>query len=224
MKSERLQKIIAQSGLCSRRSAEELIAQHKVTINNKIAKLGDKASLLDIIKVEGKKIELPEEKIYIALNKPTGYTTTNQDRFAEKKIIDLINIPERIFSVGRLDKDTEGLIFLTNDGNWANKITHPKFEKEKEYYVELNKILNKDILDKINKGFVLEDGYIKPRVKFISDKSYLVIIHEGKNRIVRRIFRNFDYHVIKLVRVRIGKFELGNLKTGEWKYIKPDVI
>ncbi len=224
MTSERLQKIIAQSGLCSRRSAEKLIAQGKVTINNKIAKLGDKATNQDIIKVENKIIKSQEEKIYIALNKPASYTTTNKDRFAEKKVIDLINIPQRIFPVGRLDKDTEGLIFLTNDGNWTNKITHPKFEKEKEYYVELNKILKKEILNEINKGFTLEDGYIKPLVKIISNKSYLIIIHEGKNRIVKRIFRNFGYHVKRLVRVRIGKFELGDLESGRWKYIKPNSI
>jgi 23S rRNA pseudouridine2605 synthase len=224
LKKERIQKIIAQSGLCSRRSAEELIAEGLVTINNKKAKLGDKATAQDAIKVEGKKLKSPEEKIYIALNKPSGYTTTNKDVFAEKRVIDLINIPQRIFPVGRLDKDTEGLIFLTNDGNWTNKITHPKFEKEKEYYVELSKTLDKEFLNKINKGFMLEDGHIKPQVKLISGKSCSIIIHEGRNRIVKRIFRYFDYHVKKLVRVRIGKYKLGNLKTGEWKYIKPDII
>lgn len=224
MKKERLQKIIAQSGYCSRRSAEELIAKGQVTINNKLAKLGDKAISQDIIKINGEKIKSPEEKFYIALNKPQGYTTTNEDRFAKKKIIDLIDIPQRIFPVGRLDKDTEGLIFLTNDGDWANKISHPSFEKEKEYYVELNKILNKEILDKINKGFILEDGYIKPRIKLISYKSCSIVIHEGKNRIVKRIFRHFECHVTRLVRIRIGKFELDDLRVGEWKYIKPNII
>lgn len=206
MKSERIQKIIAGSGLCSRRKAEELIAKGLVTVNNKKAKLGDKATTQDIIKIDGKQIKLPEEKIYIALNKPIGYTSTVKDKFAKKKIIDLIDIPERIFPVGRLDKDTEGLIFLTNDGAWANKITHPSFQKEKEYYVELKNPLSKDILNKIKKGFILEDGYIKPKVKQIKDSSYRVIIHEGRNRIVRRIFKNFDYEVSKLIRIRIGKF------------------
>lgn len=221
MKLERIQKIIAQSGLCSRRKAEELIDQGLVTLNNKSTKLGDKATNQDIIKVNNQIIKSQEEKVYIALNKPKGYTTTNEDRFAKKIIIDLIDIPQRIFPVGRLDKDTEGLIFLTNDGEWANKISHPKFEKEKEYYVELNKILNKKYLDEINRGFILEDGFIKPKVKLISSKSCSVIIHEGRNRIVRRIFRNFEYHVTRLVRVRIGKFRLDNLKVGEWKYIDP---
>ncbi|NQV00303.1 MAG: rRNA pseudouridine synthase [Parcubacteria group bacterium] len=224
MEKIRIQKIIAQSGLCSRRKAEELIAQDLVTVNDELAKLGDKASSQDIIKVDNKEIKSQEEKVYIALNKPEGYTTTNEDRFAERKLIDLIDIPQRIFPVGRLDKDTEGLIFLTNDGEWANKISHPSFEKEKEYYVELNKSLHKDTLDEINKGFTLEDGHIKPRARLIRDNSCSVIIHEGKNRIVKRIFRNFNYHVTKLIRVRIGKFKLGNLKVGEWRYIKPNII
>jgi len=224
MKSERIQKLIARSGLCSRRKAEELIAKGQVTVNNKSVKLGDKATTQDTIKIDDKQIKLPEEKIYIALNKPTGYTTTNKDKFAKKKIIDLIDIPQRIFPVGRLDKNTEGLIFLTNDGEWANKITHPKFEKEKEYYVELNKSLNKDTLNKINKGFMLEDGHIKPKVKLIKNNSCSIIIHEGRNRIVRRIFKNFGYEVVRLVRIRIGKFKLGDLKPRKWKYIKPNQI
>lgn len=220
IKPERVQKIIAKSGLCSRRKAEELIEQGKVKVNSKIIKVGDKAGTDDVILVNNKEVK-KGKKIYIMLNKPKGYISTSKDFHAKNKVIDLIKIPERIFSVGRLDKDTEGLLLLTNDGEWANKLMHPRYEKEKEYIARLNKPIKPSIVSKMNMGFTLEDGFIKPKVKLISADKCNVIIKEGRKRIVRRMFDHFGYKVTELKRIRMGKYKLDDLESGKWKHISP---
>jgi 23S rRNA pseudouridine2605 synthase len=218
--SERIQKIIAQSGYCSRRKAEELIRQGRVFKNSQRVKLGDKADPKDIIKVNNTLVRL-EKKVYLILNKPKGYVSTSEDVYAEKKVIDLIDIPERFFSVGRLDKDTEGLILMTNDGQWANRLMHPRYEKEKEYLVKINKEIKPAHISEINKGVKLEDGFIRPEVKLIKPDELNIVIKEGRKRIVRRMFEHFGYKVIGLKRLRVGKYRLGNLKSGQWEYIDP---
>ena len=223
-KNVRVQKIIAESGYCSRRKAEEFIEQGKVTVNNKKITIGDKADPdKDLIKVGKEEIKI-EKKVYIMMNKPKAYITTNSDLYDRRKVIDLIDVDVRVFPVGRLDRDAMGLLLLTNDGEWANKIMHPKFGKEKEYEAELDKFVDKKTIQRMNDGFKLKDGYIKPRVKSISKNYCSVVIHEGRNKIVKRIFNEFGFKVKTLKRVRVGPYKLKNLKPKQWVYIDPHLI
>lgn len=219
---ERVQKIIAESGFCSRRKAEEHIFADEVSVNGKKITIGDKADAnKDIIKV-GNHIIKKKKKIYLMLNKPKGYITTSSDLYNRKKVIDLVEaVGERVFSVGRLDRDSTGLLLMTNDGDWANKIMHPRYVIEKEYLAELDRPIDKKTLDLMNKGIKLSDGFVKPEVKMISKNYCAITIHEGKNKIVKRIFNEFGFRVIQLKRVRIGDYALGNLKPGKYKMIKP---
>lgn len=217
----RVQKIIAETGFCSRRKAEEFIEQGKVTVNNKKITLGDKAKETDLIKVGHKIIEI-EPKIYIMLHKPKGYITTNSDLYGRKKVIDLLKgVPYRVYPVGRLDRDATGLLLLTNDGDWANKIMHPRYTIDKEYEAEINKFMDKETIAEMNRGFKLKDGYVKPFVKMISKNYCRVKIHEGRNKIVKRIFNHFGFRVSHLKRTRVGPYRLGSLKPGKWKYFTP---
>ena len=218
---ERVQKIIAESGFCSRRKAEEFIEKGQVFVNDKQIKLGDKADASkDKIRIGNKQIK-KKKKIYIMLNKPRGYITTADDIYERKKVTDLIDVGERLFYVGRLDRDASGLLLMTNDGDWANGLMHPSKKIDKEYHAELDRPIDKKTLGIMNKGFKLNDGYFRPRVKMISKNFCSLIIHEGKNKIVKRIFNEFGYRVIQLKRVKVGDYRLGKLKPGEWKYITP---
>lgn len=220
----RVQKIIAESGYCSRRKAEELIEEGKVFVNGMPITIGDQADpKKDEVRV-GKEVIESEDKVYIMLNKPKGFITTNSDLFNRKKVTDLIDIQERVFPVGRLDRDATGLLLLTNDGNWANKIMHPRYEKEKEYFAELDKPIEKKIVAEMNKGFRLSDGFVQPIVKMISKNYCSIIIHEGRNKIVKRIFNEFGFRVMQLKRTRVGSYTLGNLKNGQWIEVKPDLL
>ena len=220
-KKERVQKIISEAGYCSRRQAEDLIEKGKVTVNGILITIGDKASAKDVIKISGRKLT-KAKKVYIMLNKPKGYITTNSDLYDRKKVIDLIDIPERVYPVGRLDRDATGLLLLTNDGDWSNSIMHPRYGKEKEYLVETSDRLDKETVALMNRGFKLKDGYIKPYVRMIKVNYFSGTIHEGRNKIVKRIFNHFDVRVKQLKRVRIGKYKLGKLKPGEWKFMEPE--
>jgi len=219
MEKARVQKIIAESGYCSRRNAEELISQGKVTVNGKLVEIGNSALYSDEIKVDGQLIT-KKKKVYIMLNKPVKYITTNSDLYDRKKAVDLIDIDQRVFPVGRLDRDATGLLLFTNDGEWANELMHPRYEKEKEYEVFIDGFINKEIAAEMNKGFKLKDGWIKPRVIVVRKNHCKIIVSEGRNKIVKRIFNHFDIRVKLLKRVRMGKYRLGNLKPGEWKYIE----
>lgn len=217
---ERVQKIIAESGFCSRRKAEELIQEGKVYVNNVKIIIGDKAGPDDEIRIGHKVIE-KVKKVYIMLNKPKGYITTNDDMYERKKVTDLIDIDVRVFPVGRLDRDASGLLLMTNDGDWGNKIMHPRYDIDKEYLAEIDGTIDKETVARMNEGVKLKDGFVKPKVKLVSKDYCSIIIHEGKNKIVKRIFNEFGVRVIQLKRVRIGNYVLGNLKPGEWKHIKP---
>lgn len=219
---ERVQKIIGEAGYCSRRKAEEFIIDGRVTVNGKKITIGDKADASkDEIKV-GSHLIKKKKKIYLMINKPRGYITTSDDMYDRRKVTDLVSdINERIFAVGRLDRDASGLLLMTNDGTWGNKIMHPRYNIEKEYLVKLNDSLNKEIIKKMNAGIKLKDGFIKPRVKMISKDYCSIVLHEGKNKIVKRIFNEFGVRVTQLKRIRIGDYYLGNLKPGKWKEIKP---
>ena len=217
----RLQKYISDAGITSRRKAEELINEGRVRVNGKVATLGLKVDEnSDVVEVDGKKVLLNDEKIYIILNKPAGYLSSVTDDRGRKTVIDLIDIKERVFPVGRLDYDTEGLLILTNDGEFTYNVTHPKFEINKTYIATLNKLPKKEELDKFYDGVEIEDYIaVAKEVKIYDDlkKEVLITISQGKNRQVRKMFDCLGYNVIKLKRISIGKLTLESLKCGKWK-------
>lgn len=220
----RLNKFLSGSGVASRRKCDELISLGLVKVNGKIVtELGTVINeRKDKVEYDGKEISLPSSLIYIKLNKPKGYACTAKDEFGRKTIYDLIDTEERIFSIGRLDYDTEGLILLTNDGDFANKITHPSFHIEKEYRVNIEGEIKESELAVLRKGVVV-DGNRMPtaRVKKIMYDNNVtklsVIIDEGQNRQIRRMFEAIGKSIKMLKRVRIMNVGLGGLKRGEYR-------
>ena len=226
----RLNKYLANSGICSRREADELIKAGDVSVNGKIVtELGVKVSPKDDVRYKGKKITR-EKKVYILLNKPKDYVTTVKDKYAEKTVIDIVKhaCPERVYPVGRLDKNTTGVLLLTNDGEITKQLTHPSFQKKKIYHVELNKDLTKVDMLKIIEGLQLEEDYIEvDAISYVNeeDKAQVGIeIHSGQNRIVRRIFESLDYRVKKLDRVYFAGLTKKNLPRGKWRFLTPQEI
>ncbi|MFO7806891.1 MAG: pseudouridine synthase [Candidatus Moraniibacteriota bacterium] len=217
IKKKVLQKFIAESGFCSRRKAQELIEAGKVSVNDQVAKLGSRVSEKDLVEVEGSKIK-PKEKVYIKLNKPVGYTCTNRKFTGEKNVFDLVKTDERLFVAGRLDKNSRGLIVLTNDGDWTQKITHPSFEHEKEYEVRINKEIPLKKLKRefVEKGVVIDDKervFVK-KIEKLGDKKFRLILSEGRNRQIRKMFQSLKAEVLDLKRLRIDNINLGDLKEG----------
>ena len=222
----RLQAFMAKCGVASRRGSEELIAQGRVMVNNKtVREMGVKIEESDIVQVDGETIELSGKLYYIALNKPKGYVTTSEDPQNRKTVMDLVRnaCPERIYPVGRLDRNTTGVLLLTNDGELATRLTHPKFLKKKIYHVTTDQNVTATDLRQIAEGVVLEDGEIRAdAVEYCSatDKKQVGIeIHSGKNRIVRRIFESLGYKVVKLDRVYFAGLTKKNVKRGDWRYL-----
>lgn len=221
---ERVQKIIANSGYCSRRAAEELIKKGKVKVNHKTITIGDKADFKkDTISIGNFQIK-KQEKIYIAINKPRNIITTSKDIYDRKKILDLIDIKQKVFPVGRLDRDSNGLIFLTNDGDWANRVIHPRYNVEKTYYVKLDAPLKKCDKAEIENKIKLSDGFVKGKIKMIDKKRIEITIHVGKNKIVKRIFNHFGYNVSALSRIKIGSVKLKNLKQGQFRMLTKNEV
>lgn len=216
----RLNKFIADSGYCSRRTADLLIQSGKVTVNDKIvSSMGDKVCpLKDIVKVDGKILSITSKKVYFMLNKPEGYITTNKDEKNRKSTIDLIHENIRVFPIGRLDKDTEGLLLFTNDGQFANYMMHPKHHVEKTYIVTTDSAITNDKILKLKSGVDI-GGYItkEAKVRLYSKDKLEIIISEGKNRQVRKMCESVGINVKKLKRVKIGNLELGNLRKGEYR-------
>lgn len=213
---------MAECGVASRRSSEALILKGNVKVNGAVVKtLGTKVNpQRDVVEFNGKALKTAHKKIYIMLNKPRGVVTSCK-QYQEKTILDLVDIEERIFPVGRLDKDTEGLILLTNDGEAAYKLTHPKFEHEKEYLVEVNEKISPKQIDQLKKGISLDGKKTAfARIKRLSDKKFLMTIHEGMNRQIRKMCKRVGLTVTRLKRIRIGKIELEDLKSGEWRFLK----
>lgn len=223
----RINKFIAQSGYCSRRKADELIKNSKVCVNGTILlDLSYQVNDGDIVEVEGKKIRKKEEKVYIAINKPVGYTSTVKDKFANKKVVDLIKFNTRVYPVGRLDKDSHGLLILTNDGDLTYELTHPKFEHKKVYEVLVKGKPTKNKIQELKNGIIL-DGYKlkKSNIEFIAhvkdNTKYMVTIYEGRNRQIRRMFDYINHPVLDLKRVQIGNYKMDdNLKSGEYVLLK----
>lgn len=216
---ERLQKILAQAGIASRRKCEELITQGRVAVNGQLAIIGMKADVnKDKILVDGKPVKF-EKKVYIMLNKPKGFVTTVSEKHEMKTVMSLVNVSQRVFPVGRLDKDTEGLLLFTNDGDFANKLTHPRYEVTKEYFVLLKKELSEAQFQKLEKGIVIDDKRVAIRGCEAAGREVFLSIHEGRKHIVRRIFEVLGVEIVQLVRVRIGRLGIGELKSGKWRYL-----
>ncbi len=222
----RLQKFLSHAGVASRRTAEELIKQGKIKVNGQIiTQLGTEIDeYKDRVDYNNKFIKLPEKFIYLALNKPVGYICS-QNNEQGKTIFDLIKSKERLFSVGRLDKDSSGLLLLTNDGEFANEMTHPRYEKEKEYFVVLDRNLTPQDKERIERGIMIDGKKLQPcKIDLGKNNSYKIIIKEGINRQIRRMLGRFGYDVKKLKRIRVGKLELKNLKEGQTRPFKKEDI
>ncbi len=221
----RLNKFLANAGVCSRREADEFIQAGLVTVNGQVVtELGTKILRTDEVKFHDAVVSL-EKKVYVLLNKPKDYVTTSDDPQQSKTVMDLVKdvCPERIYPVGRLDRNTTGVLLLTNDGDLASKLTHPKFLKKKVYHVHLDKNLTAHDMQQISEGITLEDGEIKADAVAYADerdKSQVGIeIHSGKNRIVRRIFESLGYRVTKLDRVQFAGLTKKNLRRGDWRFL-----
>ena len=231
----RLNKYIAQSGYCSRRKADQLIKQGKVKVNGKIInELGIKINPdRDKIEVEGEILKPQKEKKYYKIYKPRGYLTAlGKDKFGRKTLTDLfreINFKEKVFPIGRLDYDSEGLLLLTNDGEFAYKLMHPKFKVPKTYIVEVQGRVNAKTFNKMEKGTKLEDVFLKPdSIKIIrktpNSTIFEITIHSGQKRVLRRYFKKFGFPVKRLKRISIGKIKLGNLRNKDIKEIDIEEI
>lgn len=228
---ERLQKVIAEAGIASRRKAEELIKQGQVKVNGTVVtELGTKVSDKDEVMVNNKPI-VKETKEYYLLNKPRGVVTTTSDDKNRRTVVDYINTEARIYPVGRLDYDTTGAILLTNDGEFANIITHPKSEIDKVYVAKLNGIIKGEQINKLKDGVELDGVVVKPsRVKLkkvnqeTNTSTVEIIIHEGKNHQVKRMFESVGLLVDKLKRERIGIFNLIGLQSGEYRKLTPKEV
>lgn len=227
---ERLQKIIAARGLCSRRQAEKWIEEGRVRVNGNTAHLGDTADVTeDVIEVDGKRLPKAGKKVYLMLNKPRGYVTTLSDEKGRKNAAQLVeNCGTRVYPVGRLDMDSEGLLLFTNDGEFANLLMHPRHEVEKTYRVWVTGYTDENL--ELLKQPIELDGYrIKPpKVRLLhasGEKATVeVIIHEGRNRQVRRMCQATGMNVARLVRVAEGKLRMGDLKSGAWRHLRSDEV
>ncbi|MBU1895587.1 rRNA pseudouridine synthase [Patescibacteria group bacterium] len=236
----RLQKAIADAGICSRRKAEELISLGKVEVNGKVVQeMGNKVNISkDEIKVESRKLKVESNNIYILLNKPTGYICSANNKQG-KSVLDLLTSenslthkpinPFRLYPVGRLDKDSDGLVLLTNDGELTDLLTHPRYEHEKEYEVNISKNLSSTDQKKLESNMIIgEDNVRGLKIKKILNnkkgQTVTVVLKEGKNRQIRRMFGQFGYDVLSLRRIRMGELKLGTLPIGKWKKIKKEQI
>lgn len=228
---ERLQKLMAQAGIASRRDCEVLIKAGRVTVNGTVAILGEKADpARDTILVDGKPLKLKDEPVYIAIYKPRGVLSTVDAPDPRPTVLDLVDVPGRVYPVGRLDVDSEGLILLTNDGELANRLTHPRYEHEKEYRVLIARRPDDEQLEIWRRGVVLEDGYrTQPAVVRVDEPfgkgTWLrVILKEGRKRQIREIGSRIGLPVVRIIRVRIGALTLGALKPREWRRLSPTEV
>ena len=226
----RLNKYLANAGVCSRREADEFIQAGVVKVNGEVVtELGTKVMRTDSVMVHEQPVSL-EKKVYVLLNKPKDHVTTSDDPQQRKTVMDLVKdaCTERIYPVGRLDRNTTGVLLLTNDGDLASKLTHPKFLKKKVYHVYLDKNVTAHDLQQIRDGITLEDGDIKADAVEYADpvdkKQVGIEIHSGKNRIVRRIFEHLGYKVTKLDRVLFAGLTKKNLRRGDWRYLTEEEV
>ena len=223
MSEMRLQKFLSSAGVCSRRKGEEFIVAGKVSVNGKIiTELGTKIDpARDQVDVDGQVIKPTEQFIYIALNKPGGYVTSCSHP-GEKIVVDLVDISERIYPVGRLDKDSTGLLLLTNDGRIHHRLSHPSFDHEKEYDVTVARPISDGALQKMRTGLPLMGTRTRPAgVTRLSGRRFRIVLKEGKNRQIRRMVRKVGNTVTRLQRIRVAGIKLGKLAPGQWRYLSP---
>ena len=215
----RINKFLSQAGFCSRREADKFILDERVTINGIVAKMGEKIDPNDDISVDGERIsKKPNKKIYIILNKPKGIVCTTDSGVEKNNIIDYVNHPKRIFPIGRLDKTSEGLIFLTNDGDIVNKILRAKNKHEKEYHVTVDKPITHEFIQQMSKGVPILNTVTRPcEIKRVKDYEFKIILTQGLNRQIRRMCEYLGYRVKKLKRIRIMNIKL-DIPLGEWRY------
>lgn len=216
---ERLQKILARAGFGSRRACEELIAEGRVTVNGERAELGRRVDLVnDRVAVDGIIVSVRDDTVYYLLNKPRGVVTTASDPQGRPTVVELVPLEPRVFPVGRLDADTEGLLLLTNDGDLAHRLTHPSFGVEKEYIAEVDQTPTPAAIRRLREGVGLDDGVTAPaKVASIPPRALRIAIHEGRNRQVRRMCAAVGLAVVRLVRVRIGTVTDRQLRPGQWR-------
>lgn len=222
LETVRLNKFIASAGYCSRRQADKLIEEGKVLVNGQEAELGVRVLSSDKVEVEGKLLEAQtkEDLVYLAFNKPQGIVCTANPEVADN-IIDFINYPQRIFTIGRLDKDSEGLILLSNDGAVFNKIVRAEYENEKEYLVEVNKAYDQEFVKEMEEGVQILDSVITnpTKIKAVNKTTFKLILTQGLNRQIRRMCKALGYKVRFLKRLRIMNIELGNLPVGSYRHL-----
>ena len=229
MEEMRLQKYLAASGIASRRKCEQLILEGKVEVNGKVVQaLGAKINpKTDEVKYNGKIVKPEEEKIYLILNKPIGYVTTTKEQFGRNQVLDLVKVEKRIVPVGRLDMYTSGALILTNDGDFVNRLTHPKHEIDKTYNVTISGRITKEEVEKLEQGVVIDNNYktrpAKVKILKIEEEKNVsriqITIHEGKNRQVRKMCQAIHKKVLALHRCKIGNMDVKDLKLGEWRYL-----
>ena len=221
----RLNKYIAESGFCSRRKADELISQNRVTVNKDTAKLGMEVHDSDIVRIDGEKIKVDTDYEYYLLYKPKKVICTNSDNFARRLAVDFIRSKKRLFTYGRLDYMTEGIILVSNDGDTYNKVMHPRKKLFKTYVAKLDKPIEDKDLARLEKGILIDGQKTAPaKIKKTDDAEVKVSIFEGRNRQIRKMFENLHYNVKELKRVTIGEFKIGNLKPGEYRKLTEDEI
>lgn len=223
MKNEdkiRVQKFIAQAGICSRRNAELLIEQNRVKINGIIARIGDKSNEKDIILIDNKQINIQNKEYYL-LNKPKGYICSSDDKYHQNLVVNLIPSSSRLYTVGRLDKDTTGAIIITNDGNLTHHLSHPSFQIEREYNVEIDKVLTPIQLKEINQNFLVNNKISYHKVIHLIDNFYKIILHQGSYHHVKLIFEKFERKVINLHRRSYSFLNVDKMNVGEYRVIKP---
>ena len=222
---ERLQKVLARSGGASRRVSEDLISSGRVTINGKVATLGDKAKELDRIELDGVPVLRDPNLVHYLLHKPRTVVSTASDPEGRETVVDLVSSEARIFPVGRLDADSEGLIILTNDGDLTQRLTHPSFGVPKEYLAHVQGVPTPAAIRRLREGIKLEDGVTSPaEVSMPQDGLLRLVIHEGRNRQVRRMCEAVGHPVLRLVRVRIGPITDSSLSAGEWRSMTRDEV
>lgn len=227
---ERLQKYIAECGICSRRKAEKLIFDGHVKVNGSVVKEiimvdGD----YDRVEIDGKLLRTEEKKLYIIINKPVGVITSARDQYGRRTVLDLVDVKERVYPVGRLDYDTSGLLILTNDGSIANRIAHPSKQVDKVYVAEILGFPEPDEIERFKNGLRIDDYLTSPAGFNILEKGHSscrveISIHEGRNRQVRKMCEAIGHPVIRLTRVRIGDIRLGSLREGQWRNMTEDEI
>ena len=225
MAEERVQKVLAAAGIASRRACEELIADGRVRVNGEVFTLGSKCDAQrDVIDVDGERVNTDPDKIYVLLNKPRGVVTTADDPQGRPTVVDLVNLPQRLYPVGRLDQDTEGLLLLTNDGELTHQLLHPSFEAERTYVALVPGPVRKKVLAQLREGIELDDGIARAKHARVLEEErgralIELVMTEGRKREVRRMFGALGLTVERLARVAYAGVELGDLRQGKWRFL-----